>query len=154
VAGAAAQTLTIDGANFLSMVTVTYNATAHTPTFVNSTQLSVSPSASEEATAAIYPAVVTNPSPGGDASNSVNWTAHPLVPVITAQPQSQSVTAPAAATFSVTASGLGSLSYQWYKNGAAISVLATAFGIPAESTLTVGKLFTFFGLANWLLTIA
>lgn len=47
---------------------------------------------------------------------------HPLTgnspdPYISTQPQNQSVTAPATATFSVTASGLTALSYQWNRAG-------------------------------------
>src|SRR5271157_839709 len=73
-AGAAAQTLTINGTNFLSTSTVTYNGAAHTPTFVSSTQLKITLSTSDEATAGTRPVVVTNPAPGGGASNSVSFT--------------------------------------------------------------------------------
>jgi beta-galactosidase len=44
-----------------------------------------------------------------------------FVPAITAQPASQSVTAGQTAMFNVTASNTAPLSYQWQKNGAAIS---------------------------------
>ena len=66
--GAASQTLTINGTNFISTSTVTYNGTAHTATLVNSSQLSVSLSASDLATAGSYAVVVTNPAPGGGSS--------------------------------------------------------------------------------------
>ena len=72
-AGAAAQTLTINGTNFLSSSMVTYNSVAHTATFVNSTQLTISVSASDQAAAGVYPVVVANPAPGGGASNAVNF---------------------------------------------------------------------------------
>jgi len=72
--GAPAQTLTIAGTNFLSSSTVTYNAVAHTATYVSSTQLTVPLSAADLATAGSFPVVVTNPAPGGGASNSVNLT--------------------------------------------------------------------------------
>jgi hypothetical protein len=42
-------------------------------------------------------------------------------PVITVQPKSQTITQNQDATFSVTATGTGTLSYQWYKNGTAVS---------------------------------
>ncbi len=45
----------------------------------------------------------------------------PVAPAITTQPAAQSVTAPAAATFSVVATGTAPLAYQWRRNGAAIS---------------------------------
>ena len=82
-AGAAAQTLTINGTNFLSTSTVTYNGVAHTATFVSSTQLTITLSASDQATAGTYAVVVTNPAPGGGASNSVNFTVNNPVPTIT-----------------------------------------------------------------------
>ncbi len=43
-----------------------------------------------------------------------------MAPTITTQPLSQSVTAGAAATFTVVAAGTAPLSYQWSKNGATI----------------------------------
>lgn len=58
--------------------------------------------------------------------------AAPAVPVITTQPVSQSVTAPATATFSVTATG--ATSYQWKRNGVAISgAVAASYTTPATS---------------------
>ncbi|MGD1211252.1 MAG: hypothetical protein ABR973_07850 [Candidatus Acidiferrales bacterium] len=145
-AGAAAQTLTINGTNFLSSSTVTYNSAAHAATFVSATQLTIQLTASDQATAGSYPVVVTNPTPGGGASNAVNFTVNAPAnnpASITTQPQGQTVTAPATATFSVTATGTGSLSYQWYKNGAAISGATSAsYTTPATTTGTNGAGFT------------
>src|SRR6266853_1326030 len=45
----------------------------------------------------------------------------PATPSITTQPASQTITAGQAATFTVTATGAAPLSYQWKKNGTAIS---------------------------------
>jgi Immunoglobulin I-set domain len=47
--------------------------------------------------------------------------AKPLAPLIISQPGNQTVTAGQTATFSVTATGTGPLTYQWYVNGVAIS---------------------------------
>lgn len=49
----------------------------------------------------------------------------PVDPTITNQPTSQSVTAGSTATFSVGASGLSSLSYQWYTNNGSGNVAVT-----------------------------
>jgi hypothetical protein len=49
-----------------------------------------------------------------------------LPPVISTHPQSQSVLTGAAVTFSVTASGSGTLSYQWLRNGTAIAGATSA----------------------------
>jgi len=83
-AGAAAQTLTINGTNFLSTSTATYNGVAHTATFANSTQLTISLSTGDEATAGTDAVVVANPSPGGGPSNSVNFVVKvPAAPTVT-----------------------------------------------------------------------
>jgi len=76
-AGAGAQTLTINGTNFLSTSTVAYNGVGHTATFVSATQLTISLSATDQATAGSYAVVVTNPAPGGGASNALNFTVTP-----------------------------------------------------------------------------
>ncbi len=107
-AGSAARTLTINGTNFLSTSTVTYNGLAHTATFVSSTQLSISLSMSNQGTAGSYAVVVSNPTPGGGASNSVNFTVNNAVPAITSL-SPVSVTVGAAAQ-TVTISGANFLS--------------------------------------------
>ena len=72
-AGAAAQTLTINGTNFLSSSMATYNGVVHSVGFVSSTHLTIQLSASDQATTGSYPVVVTNPAPGGGASNAVDF---------------------------------------------------------------------------------
>jgi hypothetical protein len=64
-------------------------------------------------------------------------------PSITAQPASQTVTAGQTATFSVTSSGVAPLSYQWSKNGAAISgATSSAYTTPAAAASDSGAQFT------------
>src|ERR1700682_5844891 len=64
-------------------------------------------------------------------------------PSISAQPQSQTVTAPATATFSVAATGTAPLSYQWKKNGAVISgATSSTYTTPATTTGANGASFT------------
>jgi sugar lactone lactonase YvrE len=72
-AGAAAQSMTITGTNFISASTVSFNGTEHGATVVNSTQLTLTLSAADQASAACYTVAVNNPSPGGGASNSRNF---------------------------------------------------------------------------------
>jgi photosystem II stability/assembly factor-like uncharacterized protein len=72
-AGAAAQVLTIHGTNFISTSTATYNNVAHAVTFVSATQLQIELTTADLATAGSFPVVVTNPTPGGGQSNSVNF---------------------------------------------------------------------------------
>ena len=82
-AGAASQTLTLNGTNFLTTSTVTYNTVAHAATYVSATQLTITLSAGDQATAGSYAVVVTNPAPGGGASNTLNFTIGNPVPTLT-----------------------------------------------------------------------
>src|SRR4051812_14870245 len=63
VTGAGAQTLTIDGSGFISSSSVSFNGTAHTASFVSSSVLTISLSASDQANAGTFAVTVTNPSP-------------------------------------------------------------------------------------------
>ena len=63
-------------------------------------------------------------------------------PAITVQPTDQTVTRPATATFSVTATGLTTLSYQWYKNGVSIGGATSAgYTTPATTAMDDGSTF-------------
>jgi hypothetical protein len=77
----------------------------------------------------------------GIATLSVN--AATVAPSITTQPASQTVTAGQAATFSVAATGTAPLTYQWKKNGAAISGATTSsYATPATTISNNGEQFT------------
>ncbi len=71
---AAPQNLTINGAGFLSNSTVTYNAIAHTPTYVSSSELTISLTVADLDTTGTFPVVVTNAAPGGGSSNTLDFT--------------------------------------------------------------------------------
>ena len=77
-AGSAPLTLTINGTGFLSSSTVTFNSLSHAPVFVSSSQLTITLSVSDLATAGNFNVVVTNPPPGGGTSNAVNFVVSPL----------------------------------------------------------------------------
>lgn len=63
-------------------------------------------------------------------------------PSITTQPANQTVTAGQTATFSVVAAGTAPLSYQWQKNGTAISGATSAsYTTPATTTSDTGALY-------------
>jgi hypothetical protein len=79
----ATQTLTINGTGFLSTSTVTFNSVAHTATYVSASQLTISLTTADLATAGSYPVVVTNPAPGGGSSTAVNFTVTATNPVPT-----------------------------------------------------------------------
>jgi len=80
---AAAFTLTVNGTNFVSGSTVSFNGNARATMFVSATQLTAAIPASDIATAGTFNVTVTNP--GGGASNSVSFT------VLTAQQTTQAV---------------------------------------------------------------
>jgi beta-galactosidase len=83
---------------------------------------------------------VANNYPGGVVCTSGSTVA---APSITTQPASKTVAAGATATFSVVASGSGTLSYQWRKNGTAISGATSAsYTTPATTSSDSGAQFT------------
>jgi len=73
-AGANSLTLTVNGTNFLPASVVTFNAVVHPATIVSSSELTITLSASDLASVGAFPVVVTNPVPGGGASNSSIFT--------------------------------------------------------------------------------
>jgi hypothetical protein len=80
-AGSAAFTLTVNGSGFVSQSVVYWNSTAHTTTFVTSSQLTAAISAADVANAGAVPVFVKNPGGTGiynnqpaQNSNMVNFT--------------------------------------------------------------------------------
>ncbi|HJV38507.1 MAG TPA: hypothetical protein VJ528_06695 [Geothrix sp.] len=86
----------------------------------------------------------SNASVSGSTTVTVQGTLAPSVPpAITTQPLSIAVNAGQTATFSVVATGTATLSYQWSKNGTAISGATSAsYTTPATSTADSGAAFT------------
>jgi hypothetical protein len=69
--------------------------------------------------------------------------AKPLAPLIISQPGNQTVTAGQTATFSVTATGTGPLTYQWYVNGVAISgATSSTYTTPPTTPGQTGSIYT------------
>ena len=91
-----------------------------------------------------FAVTVTNTA-GNAASSAATLTvnAAAVAPSITTQPANQSVTAGQTASFSVAASGTAPLSYQWKKNGAAISgATGSGYTTPVTTTSDSGAQFT------------
>ena len=73
-AGSQVQSLYINGTNFMSSSTVSYNGVIHNSSLQSPSQLQIPFSQTDLATIGQYPVVVTNPSPGGGPSAPVNFT--------------------------------------------------------------------------------
>jgi hypothetical protein len=74
IAGGAAFTLAVTGANFVPGSVVRWNGADRTTTFVNTTQLTAAILASAVASAGAASVTVVNPAPGGGVSNALNFT--------------------------------------------------------------------------------
>jgi len=64
-----AQTVTLTGTNFLATTTATYNGAAHAISFVNSTTITLTLSATDQAATGSEAIVLTNPAPGGGSAS-------------------------------------------------------------------------------------
>src|SRR6266436_3786817 len=88
--------------------------------------------------------VVVSNSAGSVTSSPATLTVSPasMAPTITMQPASQTVITGQTATFSVVASGTTPLTYQWQKNGSAISgATATSYTTPVTTIADSGEMF-------------
>lgn len=86
--------------------------------------------------------VVVSNAGGSERSASAQLTVTVPPPSIVRQPANQSIQSGQTATFTVVASGIGPLSYQWQKNGTAISgALAASYTTLAQTTGDNGALF-------------
>jgi hypothetical protein len=83
-AGAGATTLTVNGTNFINGSVINFNGAAKATTFVSATQVTAALLASDVATAGTFGVTVTNPTPGGGTSNSVNFV---VTAVVTPAPE-------------------------------------------------------------------
>ena len=136
-AGAAAQTVTINGANFMSTSTVSYNGSAHVATYVSANQLTISASASDQTTAGNYPVVVTNPSPGGGPSNALNFTVNNPLPALSSiSPGKLAVGAPST-LITATGSNFVSTSKILFNGAAATTTFVSATELTANAPASV-----------------
>ena len=129
--------VTINGTTVLSNFDI-YVAAGN----ASSTAIDKSFTVSSSGTITIGFVVGTHDQPKVDAIQIVaNSTDTP--PSITTQPANQTVTVGSTATFSIVASGTAPLSYQWSKNGTAISgATSSSYTTPATVTADNGSTFT------------
>ena len=102
------------------------------------------PATSNALNGAQFSVVVSNSSASVTSNPAtLTVTAAPVAPSITSQPANQTVTAGQTATFSVTATGTAPLTYQWNRNGAAISGATSAsYTTSATTSADNGAQFT------------
>jgi streptogramin lyase len=110
--GATPQVLGISGSGFLTASTVTFNGVSHTPTFVSASQLAISLTSGDLATAGTFPVVVTNPAPGGGVSNSESFIVA-NVSGVTISPSSVTLAGLGTQQFTATWTGQGSAYWEW-----------------------------------------
>ena len=94
------------------------------------------PSATSSDNAAQFTVAVANSAGSATSSAAIlTVSSTAAAPKITTQPSSQTVTAGKAATFTVAATGTGPITYQWTKNGTAISgATSSTYATPATTT--------------------
>jgi hypothetical protein len=105
--GSAPFTLTVNGTNFVPGAVVNWNGSPRPTTFVSNTQVTAQITAADVATQGLANVTVTNPAPGGGASNALTFTVNPPnpVPVLTSiSPNTAGVGGP---TFTLTVNGSG-----------------------------------------------
>src|SRR5215469_10743007 len=81
-AGTASFALTINGSNFVSTSTLTWNGAQQNVTFVSSSQLTTTVSATALAAAGTIQLTVSNPSPGGGQASTTFTVSSPTAPVV------------------------------------------------------------------------
>ena len=103
IAGAAAQTLTVTGTNFIGTSVVNFNGTNRTTTYVSATQLTIQLTVADQGTVGSYNVTVTNPAPGGGTTAASTFTVNPVpAPTLTAVSPSNPV---GGATYVITLTG-------------------------------------------------
>jgi hypothetical protein len=133
-AGGAAFTLTINGANFVSGATGTFNGTARTVTFVSATQVTMAVTAADVATGGSFPVVVSNPGPGGGGSAPSNFTVNNSVPTITSLAPSSATAGGAAFTLTVNGTNLVATSVVNFNGAARTTTFVSATQVTAAIT--------------------
>jgi hypothetical protein len=110
IAGGSAFTLTVNGSNFVSSSSVTWNGAPRTTAFISATQLTISVGATDVQNAGTASITVVTPAPGGGTSSALAFTIsapNPAPLVSSLAPSSATAGGPA---FTLTVNGTGFLS--------------------------------------------
>ncbi|QYM79663.1 immunoglobulin domain-containing protein [Horticoccus luteus] len=139
---------------------LSYNVTGALPAGVVNTAGTLS--GTPTGTGTFVLSVSANNAVGTGPASTLTITVNPPPPVITTQPATQLIVAGQPATFTVAATGAGTLTYQWKKNGAALSgataatyaITSTTAGDAGSYTVDVSNAYGTTGSAAAALTIA
>jgi photosystem II stability/assembly factor-like uncharacterized protein len=110
VAGGAAFTLTVTGSSFVSGAHIVWNGANLVTTFVSAVKLTATVSAPDIAAGGTASVTVSNPTPGGGASNALTFTIDNPVPAITSLVPASATHGGAAFTLTVHGTGFQSSS--------------------------------------------
>ncbi len=135
----------LTGTNFGNFSSVSFgnNITANSTTVNSATKLTANITIGGAAATGTRNVSVTNAAPGGGTATLTNGftvNAACTAPSITTQPTSVTATVGGAATFSVTAGGTGTLSYQWLKGDTNIQGATSAsYDLTSVTTTDAGN---------------
>jgi hypothetical protein len=132
--GSAAFTLTVNGTGFVSGAVVNFNGSARTTTFVSATQVTAAILASDVAAVGTPSVTVTNPTPGGGASNALTFSiavANNPVPTITGLAPTSATAGSAAFTLTVNGTGFISGSVVNFNSTARVTTFVSATQVTA-----------------------
>jgi hypothetical protein len=136
-AGSGALTLTVTGTNFLNTSVVNFAGSPRTTTFVNATQLTAAILATDVTSARAPAITVTNPTPGGGTSNSVNFNisaASNPPPTLTSISPAFTGAGGAAFTLTLTGTNFISSSLAQFKGSARATTFVSATQLTAAIT--------------------
>jgi hypothetical protein len=117
LAGGAAFTLTVTGANFVSTSTVQWNGNARTTTSASSTSLQAAITAADIAAAGTAMVSVATPAPGGGTSSALAFAINKPIPVVTISPPSATLAAGGQQQFTANVKNSLNLAVTWEVNG-------------------------------------
>jgi len=142
LAGSGPITLTVSGVNFVSGATIYFGGKSQTTTFISSTELTITLSATQLATGGRFGVHVNNPKPYGGNSNSLTFTVANPTPILTAVNPTQALAGSGDTQITLTGSGFIAKSKAEFKGGALTttylsSTMLTAI-IPASKLTAPG----------------
>jgi trimeric autotransporter adhesin len=143
LAGSAATQVTVSGSGFVSGSTVQWNSTSRPTTFVSSTDLQVTATVADLASAGVAQVAVVNPSPGGGTSATMTFTINNPAPAVTSANPSAVIVGSSSVSITLTGTGFvpqsivqwnGSARATTYVSATQIQVILTAADVSTAGT--------------------